>query len=609
MESGLIIRLAIADLRHELVLSLCLVLALAAVIAPLLLIFGLKFGIIETLRVRLIQDPVNREIRPVTTVSRGLEWFHEMAQRREVGFIIPTTRQIAASVTVKPINTPTRIEADLIPTADNDRLLLENGSRIPTSGEVALSAMAAQALNVQTGDHITITATRSRGADSERASVEMVVAGTLGARARGLKTIYAPLPFLEDVEAYKDGLAVPELNWEGSLPIASPEYDGAIIVLPEKLSDEKQLRLVINTGFSKIEEIALDRLPTLAGWSIGADHVIYWLSTESNTVRDESLLAVRDQLRGLSAEVIPWVRPIEADVYRLGSTEKKHIRIQCISLSHEKIEELHVNPIPPWGDDTHSIFQIMVPAVLATHGRIELSTRNATNPLVVRADACSSIVISAEMALVPAPLAGLLRLSKIRPIRFDEHTGQILLERRHYADFRMYARSIDDVEPLRRILSAQGIDVHTEAQRISEVTELDRHLTRIFWLIATVGMTGGVAALVASLYASVERKRRELAVLRLIGLSRTCLIRLPIYQSLLLTTGSYVVAIGTFHIIATTINQLFRGQLHAGEGFCKLPAFDQICAVVGFLVIAVLAAILAATRVNRASPADALREE
>ena len=61
----------------------------------------------------------------------------------------------------------------------------------------------------------------------------------------------------------------------------------------------------------------------------------------------------------------------------------------------------------------------------------------------------------------------------------------------------------------------------------------------------------------ASLYASIERKRRELAVLRLIGLSRTCLIRFPVYQSLLLATGSYFVAAGVFHGIAITINHFF----------------------------------------------------
>lgn len=596
-------------MRHEWVLSLCLVLALAAVIAPLLLIFGLKSGTIETLRFRLVEDPINREIRPLTTVSRGLVWFHEMAQRREVGFIIPTTRQIAASVTVKSVKGSARVEADLIPTADRDRLLLENGSKIPESGEVVLSALAAEALNVRTGEHVSVTATRSRGADSERASVEMTVAGTLGVRATGIKAIYAPLPFLEGVEAYKDGFAVPELHWDGSLPIASPEYDGAIVVLPEKLSDERQLRLVINTGFSKIEEITLDRLLMLTGWSIAQSHVIYWLSTESSTVRDDSLLAVRDQLRGLNAEVVPWVRPIEADVSEVGSTEVRHVRIHSISLFSGKAAELRLDPIPPWGLDTHSMFQIMVPAVWDKHGPMQLSIATATDPLIVSVDAVSSLGVSPEMALVPEALAGLLRLSTIRPVHFDPRSGQVLLERRHYADFRMYARNIDDVEPLRRILVAEGIDVHTEEQRISEVTELDRNLTRIFGLIATVGVTGGLAALVASLYASIERKRRELAVLRLIGLSRTCLIRFPIYQSLFLATGSYCVASGVFYCMAIIIDRLFRGQLHGAESFCRLPIFDQLSALVGALVFAVLAAGLAATRVNSASPADALREE
>src|SRR5207244_4265226 len=126
------------------------------------------------------------------------------------------------------------------------------------------------------------------------------------------------------------------LHWEGSLPLASPEYDGAIIVLPEKLSDEKQLRLVINTGFSKIEEVSLDKLLALAGWNIAPGHVIYWLSAESSTVRDDSLFVARDQLRGFNAEVIPWVRPIEAGVHEPNSAELKHIRVYGFSLPPQK---------------------------------------------------------------------------------------------------------------------------------------------------------------------------------------------------------------------------------------------------------------------------------
>ena len=67
--AGLVPSLAWADLKHEWVLSLCLFLAVAAVVGPLLLLFGLKNGTMETLRGRLLEDPRNREIRPMVSRS------------------------------------------------------------------------------------------------------------------------------------------------------------------------------------------------------------------------------------------------------------------------------------------------------------------------------------------------------------------------------------------------------------------------------------------------------------------------------------------------------------------------------------------------------------
>lgn len=608
VERGLVFRLAAADLRHEWVLSLCLVLALAAVIAPLLLIFGLKFGTIETLRLRLIQDPANREIRPLTTVSRDLDWFRRMAQRPEIGFIIPTTRQIAAGVLVKPVSGTSRIEADLIPTEHGDRLLIENGAPIPKFGEAVLTAITAQTLNVRTGDHVSVSATRSRGADSERASVEMVVAGILSMRASGLKAIYAPLKFLEAIEAYKDGLAVPVLGWKGSLPVATPEYDGAIVVLAEKLPEEKQLRLVVNTGFSRIEEIAAEKLSSLAGWSVATGHVVYLLGTESSTVRDDSMSAVRDHLRGLKAEVIPWVRPLDITV-----SDERHettsLRLQALSLSSPKAAELGVIPSPPWGEAERDPFQILLPENLPPSGNVTLTTAHSGRNLAVPVQVVSGSSLQPHVALVPTSLAGVLRLSQMRKLNFDSASHQVLLERRNYAGFRMYARSIDDVERVRSLLADEGLNVYTEAQRIAEVTELDRHLTRIFGLIAVVGVTGGMAALVASLYASIERKRRELGVLRLVGLSRRYLMRFPVYQSLLFVVASYALAGVFFYGIAVTINQLFRSHLQYGESFCRLPVIYQFAALSGALALATLAASLAALRVSRTSAADALRDE
>ena len=85
-----VLELALADLAHEWVLTLCMVLALAAVIAPLLLLMGLKHGTISTLRDRLVQVPRFREIKPAQTREYPRDWFVTMSRRPEVAFLLPT---------------------------------------------------------------------------------------------------------------------------------------------------------------------------------------------------------------------------------------------------------------------------------------------------------------------------------------------------------------------------------------------------------------------------------------------------------------------------------------------------------------------------------------
>ncbi|MCK7575183.1 MAG: hypothetical protein MZV65_04350 [Chromatiales bacterium] len=70
--------LAAAHLRHDWILTLCLVIALTAVIAPLLVLLGLKHGTIETLRERLVEDPVYRELRPTQTQPYSEDWFAQV---------------------------------------------------------------------------------------------------------------------------------------------------------------------------------------------------------------------------------------------------------------------------------------------------------------------------------------------------------------------------------------------------------------------------------------------------------------------------------------------------------------------------------------------------
>jgi len=155
----------------------------------------------------------------------------------------------------------------------------------------------------------------------------------------------------------------------------------------------------------------------------------------------------------------------------------------------------------------------------------------------------------------------------------------------------------------------KGINVSTQAERIHEVQELDKYLTLIFWLIATVGVIGGAATLSASLYSSVERKRKELSILRLLGLSGGMIFRFPIYQGIVISTSGVAIALLFFGIMATIINKLFQTHLQSGESFCTLTGIHIAIVFGSAILLAVISSVIAAYQATKMDPAEAMRDE
>ena len=98
MRFSIICGMALRDYWHERALSLCAVLALATVLAPLLILFGVRNGVISNLQERLLQDPRNLEIVPVGSGKYGKAFFEELRKRPDVGYVVPQTRAIAATI-------------------------------------------------------------------------------------------------------------------------------------------------------------------------------------------------------------------------------------------------------------------------------------------------------------------------------------------------------------------------------------------------------------------------------------------------------------------------------------------------------------------------------
>ncbi|MCE6982042.1 ABC transporter permease, partial [Pseudomonas frederiksbergensis] len=128
---------------------------------------------------------------------------------------------------------------------------------------------------------------------------------------------------------------------------------------------------------------------------------------------------------------------------------------------------------------------------------------------------------------------------------------------RVYPAFRLYARNLTDVEPLRRFFADRQLLVSTQAPAIAQVQSLSRNLTLVFWIIAALAVAGAFAAICAGALAAVERKRRELSVLRLLGFSTCALLAFVVLQALYSGVLAAVIGAALYALAESGLNQLF----------------------------------------------------
>ena len=393
MRIALVASLAWQDYRNDAWLSVCSVLALVAVIAPLLVLFGLKYGLVSSLTERLENDPATREIIPLGGGRFSSEFVEQLSQRNDVAFALPRTRQIAATAQLGAVT------VEMLPTADNDPLLA--GMPMPKGlDQIVLSQTAAEKLGAKAGDWLEASFGRQVAGrvESQRTRVQVLHVLPLEAFARD--GLFAPLGLLEAAEDYRDGRAVPAFGWDGD----------------------------------------------------------------------------------------------------------------AVGVSEQRV----------------------------------------------------------------------------------------------YPAFRLYARRLMDVEPLRVYFAGQNLLVSTQAQTIAQVQSLSRNLSIVFWIIAGLGLAGAFAAIFAGALASVARKRRELSVLRLLGFSTAGLLLFVVVQALY-SAGFAAVLSGVLYGLAQSgLNQLFVQV--PGEYASHLLARHYGLALAAVLGVSAVAAACGGWRVTRIQASEGIRD-
>lgn len=393
-------RLALQDLWHDRIISFCIISSLVAVIAPLLLLFGLRFGIVSQLQDDLAKDPRNLEIRMLSSGSYDQGWITQLRQRPDVGFAIGQTRSLNTLADLQTDSSHFIENAEVIPTGAGDPLL--GSLELLKDNDVVLTQEAARKLAVNVGDTVVLRVNRQLEERREWGRKSLTVAGILPATYFNRTALFTRPELLMMLEHFRDGFAIPDLG--------------------------------INTG----------------------------------------------------------------------------------------------DPF------THK-----------------------------------------------PPL---------------------------YARARLYAKDIDHVASLERDLRSQRIETTSRLADIENVKSINRVLGVIFNTIAATALIGCIASLIGSFIANVDRKRKHIAVLRLLGFTGPAVGMYVMLQGCLLSLLAYAGGYGIYLIASQVFNRALSGSQPTGEMLCKITPAHSVFAMLLTAVVALLVASIGARRAINIEPAQSLRE-
>jgi len=217
----ILVRLGLADLWHERLNAACQVLALAAVLAPLLVLAGLRYGVISALLDQLRSDPAKRELRIVGNLSLTPEDVQRIASLPGTAFVVPLTRSIARSVQLQALGGRSSglQQAELWPTAAGDPLLPPSQPPL-TDGDIAISPLLASRLGRGAGAALQVVTVRGvRDGHPVFLRLPLKVASILPEGLLGGPRALVTFRTLELIQAFLDGFALPDQGITEGTPL------------------------------------------------------------------------------------------------------------------------------------------------------------------------------------------------------------------------------------------------------------------------------------------------------------------------------------------------------------------------------------------------------
>lgn len=202
----LILSLAMRDLMRDRFFLFCNVAVMVGILVPLLLLFGVKNGVYRALIGEMLADPANLQI---DTAGNGSFTEAEIAPLRdwpEIAFLTPKVRGQFDYMNIRAKDGRRMVTALVVPSGAGDPTLPEGVGL--AEGEVAVSGRLAKLLDLEPGQAVQLIS-QAEGRPRQLVLDARIVA-VLPESAVAGRSVLAPYPLLDVIEAFYDSYALPD---------------------------------------------------------------------------------------------------------------------------------------------------------------------------------------------------------------------------------------------------------------------------------------------------------------------------------------------------------------------------------------------------------------
>ncbi|OCG12538.1 ABC transporter permease [Gilliamella sp. wkB292] len=177
-----------------------------------------------------------------------------------------------------------------------------------------------------------------------------------------------------------------------------------------------------------------------------------------------------------------------------------------------------------------------------------------------------------------------------------------------FARARIYANSLDNVAPLSFKLREKNIETRTQSNAIENVKAIDRVLNFIFSVIAITAGLGCILSFAGSFLSNIERKRKDIAFMRLLGFQSKAIMGYLINQAVILSCLAFLVSFVLFLLGNYAFNAVLGKNLISQPIVSRLQFYHLIIAFLLCIVISGVVVAIGGRRAIKIQPAESLRE-